>query len=116
MYKPAIDLIRKYDALDLAKGKPAARTEGDLFLWLMNNLLDLRHQYGDDAPVKSISGALKSYLEEEQVQAPAALAALAREKDQSVLLTRSQAMKAVRAARLRRQAQEDRSETDAQIS
>ena len=113
MYKPAIELIRKYDVLDLAKGKPGARTEGDLFLWLMNNLLDLRHQYGDDAPVQSISGAIKSYLEEEHVHVPEALAS---EDDQQVLLTRTQAIKAVRAKRKKRQEQEDRSETDAQIS
>lgn len=112
MYQPAIELIRKYDVLDLAKGKHDARTEGDLFLWLMNNLLDLRHQYGDDAPVKSISGALKSYLEEEHVHVPEALAS---EDDQSLILTRSQAMKAVRARRMR-QEREDRSETDSQIT
>lgn len=112
MYKPAIELIRKYDVLDLAKGKHDARTEGDLFLWLMNNLLDLRHQYGDDAPVKSISGALKSYLEEEHVHVPEALAG---EDDQSLLLTRSQALKAARARQMR-QEQEDLSETDSQIS
>ena len=113
MYKPAIELIRKYDVLGLAKGKHTARTEGDLFLWLMNNLLDLRHQYGDDAPVKSISGALKTYLEEEHAQVPEALES---ESDQSLLLTRSQAMEAARANRKRRQELEDRSETDAQIT
>jgi hypothetical protein len=113
MYKPAIALIRKYDVLGLAKGKREARTEGDLFLWLMNNLLDLRHQYGDDAPVKSISGALKTYLEEEQAHVPEALES---ESDQSLLLTRSQAMKAARARRKARQELEDYSETDAQIS
>ena len=114
MYKPAIELIRKYDVLGLAKGKHDARTEGDLFLWLMNNLLDLRHQYGDDAPVKSISGALKTYLEEEHVSVPEALA---RESDQSLLLTRSQALRAVRAKRQPRPPEtEDRSETDALIS
>ena len=112
MYKPTIELIRKYDVLDLAKGKHDARTEGDLFLWLMNNLLDLRHQYGDDAPVQSISGALKSYLEEEHVHVPEALAD---EDDQSLLLTRSQALRAARAKRMRQEL-EDRSETDAQIS
>ena len=112
MYKPAIELIRKYDVLELAKGKHDARTEGDLFLWLMNNLLDLRHQYGDDAPVKSISGALKTYLEDEHVRVPEALAS---EKDQTLILTRSQALKAVRARRMR-QEREDRSETDSQIS
>jgi len=112
MYKPAIELIRKYDVLDLAKGKHDARTEGDLFLWLMNNLLDLRHQYGDDAPVQSISGALTSYLEEEHVHVPEALA---QEDDESLLLTRSQALKAARAKRMRQET-DDRSETDAQIS
>ena len=114
MYKPAIDLIRKHNVLGLAKGKHEARTEGDLFLWLMNNLLDLRHQYGDDAPVKSISGALKTYLEEEHVQVPEALES---ESDQSVLLTRSQAIRAVRAKRKPRPpAPDDASETDALIS
>jgi len=114
MYKPAIALIRKYDVLSLAKGKHDARTEGDLFLWLMNNLLDLRHQYGDDAPVKSISGALKTYLEEEHVRVPEALES---EGDQSLLLTRSQALKAVRAKRQPRPPEpEDRSETDALIT
>ena len=114
MYKPAIDLIRKHNVLGLAKGKHDARTEGDLFLWLMNNLLDLRHQYGDDAPVKSISGALKTYLQEEHVRVPEALES---ERDQSVLLTRSQALKAVRARRKPRPpAPEDASETDALIS
>ncbi|MCY3831908.1 MAG: hypothetical protein OXG85_02755 [Chloroflexi bacterium] len=114
MYKPAIDLIRKHNVLGLAKGKHEARTEGDLFLWLMNNLLDLRHQYGDDAPVKSISGALKTYLEEERAQVPAALES---ERDQSVLLTRSQALKAIRAKRKPvPPAPEDASETDSLIS
>ncbi|MCY3781253.1 MAG: hypothetical protein OXG78_13150 [Chloroflexi bacterium] len=112
VYKPAIDLIRKYKVMELVKGKKTARTEGDLFLWLMLNLLDLRHQYGDDAPVKSFSGAIKSYLEDEHVHVPEDLE---QESDQTVLLTRTQAMKAVRAKRMR-QEQEDRSETDSQIS
>lgn len=87
VYEPAIHLIRKYHVLDLAKGKHTERTEGDLYLWLMNNLLELRHQYGDRAPVQSFSGALKTFLEEEHVHVPEALAS---EKDRSVLLTRNQ--------------------------
>jgi len=113
IYKPAIDLIRKYDVLDLAKGRKTPRTEGDLFLWLMLNLLDLRHQYGDEAPVKSFSGAIKSYLEVEHAQVPEALE---RETDSTVMLTRTQAMKVVRQKREQQQDEEDPSATDALIS
>ncbi len=113
IYQPAIELIRKYDVLGLAKGRKTPRTEGDLFLWLMLNLLDLRHQYGDEAPVKSFSGAIKSYLEDEHAQVPEALES---ESDQTVLLTRTQAMKLVRKQREQRQDEEDPSETDSLIS
>ena len=113
IYKPAIDLIRKYDVLDLAKGRKTPRTEGDLFLWLMLNLLDLRHQYGDEAPVKSFSGAIKSYLEDEHVHVPEALE---QETDKSVMLTRTQAMKLVREKRQQQRDEEDPSETDSLIS
>ena len=113
IYKPAIDLIRKHKVLDLAKGRKTPRTEGDLFLWLMLNLLDLRHQYGDEAPVKSFSGAIKSYLEDEHVHVPEALE---NESDQSVLLTRTQVMKQVRKQREQQRDEEDPSATDALIS
>ena len=113
IYKPAIDLIRKYKVMELVKGKNAARTEGDLFLWLMLNLLDLRHQYGDDSPVKSFSGAIKSYLEVEHVNVPEALE---QEGDQSVMLTHTQALKAVRSRREQQLENEDHSDTDAVIS
>lgn len=113
IYRPAIELIRKYDVLELVKGKNAARTEGDLFLWLMLNLLDLRHQYGDESPVKSFSGAIKSYLEDERADVPEALE---HEGDQSVLLTRTQAMKAVKRRRQRQQDSEDHSATDSLIT
>ena len=62
-------------------------------MWLMNNLLELRHQYGDDAPVKSFSGAIKTYLEEEHVSVPEALET---ENDDSVLLTRRQVNNAIK--------------------
>lgn len=113
IYKPAINLIRKYDVLDLAKGRKTPRTEGDLFLWLMLNLLDLRHQYGDEAPVKSFSGAIKSYLEDEHAHVPEALES---ETDQTVLLTRTQVMKQLRREREKQRDEEDPSETDALIS
>ncbi len=113
MYKPAIDLIRKYEVLELARGHKDARTEGDLYLWLMNNLLDLRHQYGDAAPVKSFSGALTSYFEEEHVQVPEALRS---ESDESVLLTHTQALRLLRRKREQREANEDTSATDSLIT
>ena len=112
IYKPAIDLIRKYKVLELAKGKKTPRTEGDLFLWLMLNLLDLRHQYGDDSPVKSFSGAIKSYLQDERAQVPEDLE---QEGDQTVLLTRTQVMKALRRKRMRQLEDEDTSATDSLI-
>ena len=110
VYEPAVQLIRKYHVLELAKGKRTARTEGDLFLWLMNNLLDLRHQYGDEAPVQSFSGALKSYLEEEHVRVPEALDG---EDDQSVLLTRKQVQNAQRAEAAKPVEIEDQDSTEA---
>ena len=113
IYKPAVDLIRKYDVLKLVRSRKTPRTEGDLFLWLMLHLLDLRHQYGDDSPVKSFSSAIKSYLEDEQGNVPETLE---NESDQSVLLTHTQALKAVRLNRKRQEAEEDPSETDALIS
>ena len=115
VYEPAMQLIRKHHVLELAKGKHTARTEGDLFLWLMNNLLELRHQYGDRAPVQSFSGALKTYLEEEHVHVPEALES---EEDQSVLLTRKQVRNA-RPAQAGKQADpedSDLSETCSQIT
>ena len=113
VYKPAIDLIRKYTVIDRLKGNETARTEGDLYLWLMNNLLDLRHQYGDESPHKSFSDALTSYLEEKHIAVPEDLRG---ETDDSVLLTHTQAMKLVREQRTERQLEEDPIESDALIS
>ena len=113
IYKPAIDLIRKYDVLDLVKGRKTQRTEGDLFLWLMNVLLELRHQYGEEAPVKSFSEAIASYLEAGHAPVPDALE---NEDDKSVLLTRTQAMAEVRKSRVQTQQSEDSSASDSAIA
>ncbi len=113
VYVPAIQLIRKYRVLELAKGKHTVRSEGDLFLWLMNNLLELRHQYGDQAPVQSFSGALQTYLEEEHVRVPEALAS---EDDQSVLLTRQQVRSPQRLQSAKHAEDADPSEACSQIS
>jgi len=94
VYQPAVALIRKYNVMELCKGDKATRTEGDLYLWLMDHLMDLRRQYGDNAPARKFSDALKNYLAEEQVDVPDELEA---EDDKSVMLTRTQVISAVRA-------------------
>ena len=113
IYKPAIDLIRKYEVLDIVKGRKTQRTEGDLFLWLMNNLLQLRHQYGEAAPVKSFSKAIASYLEAGRAPVPEQLE---NEADKTVLLTRTQAMAEVRKRRDQEQVAEDGSAGDSAIA
>lgn len=96
IYKPAIALIRKHNVLELCKGNKTTRTEGDLYLWLMDHLLDLRRQYGEDTPTSKFSDALIDYLEEKHVDVPEELED---EDDNSVLLTRTQVMNAVNAGR-----------------
>lgn len=109
IYKPAIDLIRKYNVLELVKSRKKQRTEGDLFLWLMNVLLELRHQYGEEAPVKSFSEAIVSYLEAGHATVPDALE---NEEDEKVLLTRTQVMTEMRKRRDRELSAEDAPATD----
>ncbi len=96
VYKPAVELIRKHNVLELHKGDKTTRTEGDLYLWLMDHLLDVRRQYGESARDRKFSDALKSYLEEEEVEIPEELV---EEKDHSVILSRTQVINAVNAKR-----------------
>lgn len=96
VYKPAVELIRKHNVLELRKGDNATRTEGDLYLWLMEHLLDVRRQYGESARDRKFSDALKSYLEEDEVDVPEELED---EDDNSVMLTRNQVINAVNAHR-----------------
>ncbi len=105
VYQPAVELIRKYNVLELARGDKTTRTEGDLYLWLMDHLMDLRRQYGESAPVKKFSDALKSYLEEEEVDVPEELGT---EDDTSVILTRTQVMNAVNAQRVHENRQNEK--------
>jgi hypothetical protein len=106
VYKPAVELIRKYNVLDLSKGDKTTRTEGDLYLWLMDHLMDLRRQYGNSTPASKFSHALKTYLEEEQVDVPEELTS---EDDNSVILTRTQVMTALNTQRLEEERQNEQS-------
>lgn len=96
VYRPAVTLIRKYNILEHMSG----RTEGDLFLWLVDHLRDLREEFGEEAPSRSFSDALIDFLQERRIPVPKELEA---EKDDSVILTRTQVMRAVELGRLREQ-------------
>jgi len=87
-YRPAITLIRKYEMTDILGG----RTEADLYLWLVDHLRDLREQLGDYSPSHTISDAIEDFLEKRNIPIPDELR---QEKDSSVILSRTQIMRAV---------------------
>jgi hypothetical protein len=88
VYRPAITLIRKYEMTDILNG----RTEADLYLWLVDHLRDLREQMGDYSPSHTISDAIEDFLEKRNIPVPNELR---QEKDSSVILSRTQIMRAV---------------------
>jgi hypothetical protein len=94
VYRPAVTLIRKYDIRDLLKN----RTEGDLYLWMVDHLREVREQYGDEAPERKFSEALVSYLNQRNIPVPQDLLG---EQDDSAILSRTQIMRAVDRARER---------------
>jgi hypothetical protein len=98
VYRPAVTLIRKYNIL----GQSEERTETDLFLWLVDHLLEVRQAFGEEAKSKTFSDALVDFLTERDIPVPKDLLL---EADQSVLLTDSQVMRAVRQAQERERQQ-----------
>ncbi len=88
VYRPAVTLIRKYGILEQEKD----RTEGDLYLWLVDHLRELREQYGDDVRSRRFSDAVVDYLAVHKMPVPEELLT---EEDESVILTKTQVMKAV---------------------
>jgi hypothetical protein len=89
VYRPAVTLIRKYDALEHLPG----RTEGDLYLWLVDHLREVNEQFGEDAPSRSFSHALTDFLAERRIPVPKDLLT---EKDKTVQLSRAQIMRQLR--------------------
>lgn len=87
VYRPTLTLIRKYEMMRYLPD----RTEADLYLWIVDHLRELREQFGDDAPHR-ISEALMDFLKERRIPVPQELA---EEEDDSLLLTRTQVMRAV---------------------
>lgn len=88
VYRPAVTLIRKYNALEHMPG----RTEGDLYLWLVDHLNELVEQFGEAAPARSFSHALTDFLAERRIPVPKDLLV---EKDDTVELSRVHVMREI---------------------
>jgi hypothetical protein len=90
VYRPAVTLIRKYGILDHYPD----RTEGDLYVWMVDHLREVREELGDNANARSFSDALVDFLQERRIPIPKELLV---EDDPSVILTRTQVMRAIQA-------------------
>lgn len=82
VYRPAITLIRKYDMMRYMP----RRTEGDLYLWMVDHLREVKEAFGDEASSRTFSDALVDYLVSKQIGVPRDLL---QEKDSSVTLARA---------------------------
>jgi hypothetical protein len=102
VYRPAVTLIRKYEIL---KHFPN-RTEGDLYLWLVEHLSEVKSEMGDEATTRSFSDALIDLLKESRKPIPEDLR---HEKDESVILTRVEVQAALERYRREREAEEHES-------
>jgi hypothetical protein len=83
VYRPAVTLIRKYELLTYLP----KRTEGDLYLWMIEHLRDVREEFGDQATTRRLSDALVDYLTEKRIPVPKDLLS---EKDSTVELARAE--------------------------
>ncbi|MGB1289162.1 MAG: hypothetical protein ACPG7F_21690 [Aggregatilineales bacterium] len=104
LYRPAVMLIRKHQVLDKT-GEHSKRTECDLYLWLVEHLREIRLQYGEEN-ASSFSDALVDYLKERKIDIPEDLD---HEDDESVILSRTQAMRVVQ---LQKQEFQQRAESE----
>lgn len=84
VYRPAITLIRKYKIMEVMGGN---RTEGDLYLWMVDHLSEVKREMGDQADEHSFSDALATFLKENNLPVPQELK---EENDDSVILTRAE--------------------------
>lgn len=88
VYRPTLTLIRKHNVVDAL----GARTEADLYLWLIDHLRDLREQFGDKTPSSKVSDAMIDFLTGRNLPIPDELV---QEDDDSVILSRTQLMRAL---------------------
>jgi hypothetical protein len=100
VYRPAVTLIRKYEVLETLGDKK--RTEADMYLWMVDHLREIRQQFGPEARTRKFSHALVDFLSERKIAIPRDLLV---EEDDSVILSRTQVMRAI--AERRRQQDQD---------
>jgi hypothetical protein len=105
VFRPAVTLIRKYDILEHYD----KRTEADLYMWMIDHLREVREELGDKAEARTFSDALVDFLQERHIPIPKELLI---EDDPSVMLTRTQVMRAIQAKKEQeaREASEDEGE------
>ena len=94
VYRPAVTLIRKYDMLRYMP----RRTEGDLYLWMIDHLREVKESYGDETSPRTFSDALVDYLSSHRIPIPKDLLS---EKDDSVRLARNDVDRQLREYRAR---------------
>ncbi|MBI1281982.1 MAG: hypothetical protein GC179_27905 [Anaerolineaceae bacterium] len=94
VFRPAVTLIRKYEILE----HMPERTEADLFLWLIDHLREVRDELGDNAESRTFSDAVVDFLAERHIPVPKDLLM---EKDESVILSKTQVMRAVQLGKAR---------------
>ncbi len=99
VYRPAVTLIRKYDMLKYM----SKRTEGDLYLWMIDHLREVKQAYGDEAETRTFSDALVDYLTSKRIPVPKDLLS---EKDDSVTLARVDVQRQLQEFRARLQQRE----------
>lgn len=100
VFRPAVTLIRKYQLLE----HMPERTEADLYLWSIDHLREVREELGEEAESRRFSDALVDFLAERRIPVPKDLLM---EKDESVILTKTQVMRAVDLGRAREKSSED---------
>lgn len=96
VFRPAVTLIRKYEVLE----HMPERTEADLFLWLVDHLREVRDELGEEADSRTFSDAVVDFLTERHIPVPKDLLM---ENDESVIITKTQIMQAVKAGKAREQ-------------
>lgn len=94
IFRPAVTLIRKYEVLDRT-GENKKHTEADLYIWMVDHLRDIRRQHGSNTSTRKFSDALVDYLTEKKIPIPRELLD---EKDDSVILSRTQMMRSIQAS------------------
>lgn len=99
VYRPAVTMIRKYEVLKHFSN----RTEGDMYLWLVEHLSEVKAELGEEATTRSFSHALVDLLNEKRKPVPQDLLV---EKDDSVILTRAEVQAALDRYRQEREAEE----------